>query len=125
MDIVLLADDQKVYLDMTGRLIDKLLLSAGLEGQVSKRVTSNASKPWPPVVVTLGRTATRAVLGRKAVTLGDVLGLAHAAHDGVIVVPIQHPSKLLKGKMKDVEEAVKTLIKCRLYVEKLRKEDTV
>ena len=107
------------FVGRSGQLLDRLLAEAGLPrervavlntvkcrppgNRVPTRLETATCRPWtlrqltalqPPLVVTLGLSATAWFLGRTA--LGPVRGRVHQV-DGWRVVPTYHPAAALRG----------------------------
>lgn len=89
----------------------------------------NACKAWlwkemqivdPLVVIPLGNTPARLLLkGASTFKISTAVGRPHKAsflREGGIILPMYHPSFLLRGSNEKVKEMVKVLIKARNYI---------
>lgn len=133
------------FVGASGKLLDKMLKTAGLKRDdifitnvVRCRPPDNrppddeeitACKTWlwkeikvvqPLVIVTMGKTAAKLLLnGKSTFAIGKVVGkpqkLAYLSEEQIIV-PIFHPSYLLRGNLKEIEETVKILVKIKNYI---------
>jgi uracil-DNA glycosylase family 4 len=141
-------DDQGLpFVGPSGQLLDKMLRSSGMPRETvyvsnvcrcrppGNRVPASseiaACKPWlweemkvvrPTAVITLGATPAHLLvkpgfLGMKAV-VGKAFRAPYLGENGIIV-PVFHPSYLLRGNMKLVEEMVKVFIRVKNYVDKV------
>lgn len=133
------------FVGSSGRLLDKMLRSAGIPrdsviitNTVRCRPPQNraplpdeiqACKAWlwqeikmvdPLVVVTLGKTPSKLLLkGKSGFSITQAVGKPRKVdflHPDSIVVPMFHPSYLLRGKMKQVEDMVQIFVKVRNYI---------
>lgn len=118
-----------VGLSSEDRFFRKLLESAGIAegdyvviGHLPKKSLWNRIKEVDPlVIVTLGTEPTKMLLKKKSLKLGDIVGVpqkvSYTPNSKTIIVPLYTPEYLVRRSMVRVRECVKTLTKCRLYVE--------
>lgn len=76
----------------------------------------------PTVVVSLGRTPTVLFLKDQFSSMGKAVGTAYplaflGSHG--ILVPIYHPSYLLRGNMEQVKDMVRLFVRVKDYIEKV------
>jgi DNA polymerase len=133
------------FVGASGKLLNKMLEEARME-RSSVFVTNvcrcrppknraplpeeiQACKGWlwkemrivdPLVVIPLGNTPARLLMkGKSTFRISTVVGKPHKAsflREGGIILPMYHPSFLLRGSNEKVKEMVKVLIKARNYI---------
>lgn len=130
----------------SGRLLNKMLTTVGLTREdcfvtnvVRCRPPKNrtptdeeiqACKPWmwkevmmvrPTVLMTLGKTPSKLLLkGNSSFSITREVGKPHRAEylpDDAIIVPVFHPSYLLRQGQKAIEDTVKIFGKVKKYLD--------